>query len=78
MNGKDHIFHVELQQMKNSQTRFFSNFQKTFNLMLENVRPKQISLTKGRKFRVGGKTASAGECTVHSANNILTPLLTPK
>lgn len=58
--------------MKISQNNFRSNFLGTFTLTLENIRPKQISLTKGRKFRVGGETVSAGECGVQSADDSLT------
>lgn len=63
------VVYVELQQMKTSQNNFPSNFLGTFTLTLKNIRPKQISLTKGRKFRVGGETVSAGECSVQSADD---------
>lgn len=58
--------------MKTSQNNFPSNFLGTFTLTLENTRPKQIRLTKERKFRVGGETVSAGECSVQSADDSLT------
>lgn len=61
--------------MKTSQNNFPSNFLGTFTLTLENIRPKQISLTKRRKFRVGGETASAGECSVQPVDDSLTFLL---
>lgn len=50
------MYFSQAQQMKNSWTRFPSSFLKTFTLRLKIIRPKQIRLRKGRKFKVGGET----------------------